>query len=140
MRNSGLWVILTVLVTACGAENSVTPVKRVGMITGIREDKIPEYKALHAATWEGVLQKISKANIRNYSIFLKQVDSSYYLFSYYEYIGADYAADMQKIAADTVTQRWWKETAPCQLPLPEAAEKGEVWTEMEEVFHTDGLN
>lgn len=28
---------------------------------------------------------------------------------------------MKKMAADSVTKRWWQETDPCQLPLPEAA-------------------
>lgn len=27
------------------------------------------------------------------------------------------------MAADSTTQRWWKETDPCQQPLPDAAEK-----------------
>jgi L-rhamnose mutarotase len=42
---------------------------------------------------------------------------------------------MKKIAADSTTQRWWRETDPCQLPLPEAAVAGKIWTPMEEVFH-----
>jgi L-rhamnose mutarotase len=58
------------------------------------------------------------------------------LFSYFEYIGNDFDGDMKKMAADSTTLRWWKETDPTQNPLPEAAAKKQTWTNMEEVFHT----
>ena len=44
---------------------------------------------------------------------------------------------MKQIAADSTTQRWWRETDPCQQPLPEAAAEGKIWTSMEEVFHAE---
>ncbi len=110
---------------------------RFGMVTGIKPEKIAYYKELHANTWEGVLKKIKECNIENYSIYLQKLGDKYFLFSYYEYVGNDYEEDMEKIAADTTTQRWWQETDPCQLPLPEAAAQNQVWTTMEEVFHTD---
>lgn len=113
------------------------PPRRVGMVTGLKPEKAAYYKALHAEAWDGVLAAIKQYNIRNYSIYVKEIDGKLYLFSYYEYIGDDYEADMKRIAADTTTQRWWGETDPCQLPLPEAAENGVIWTPMEEVFHTD---
>ena len=31
----------------------------------------------------------------------------------FEYVGEDYDADMEKMAADPVTQDWWKCTHPC---------------------------
>lgn len=110
---------------------------RYGMVTGIKPDKIAYYKELHANTWEGVLKRIKESNIENYSIYLKKLEDKYYLFSYYEYVGDNYQEDMNKIAADTITQRWWRETDPCQIPLPEAAANNQIWTPMEEVFHTD---
>ncbi|MCH5598059.1 L-rhamnose mutarotase [Niabella ginsengisoli] len=82
-------------------------------------------------------KKIKECNIRNYSIYLKKIDSKTYLFSYFEYTGNNFDADMKKMAADPNTQKWWKETDPCQLPLPDAASKNEIWSSMEEVFHTD---
>lgn len=123
-----------------GSGDEVAPAKepkRVGMVTGLKPEKAAYYKELHADTWAGVLAAIKQYNIRNYSIYVKEIDGKLYLFSYYEYIGDDYDADMKRIAADTTTQRWWQETDPCQLPLPEAAANGEIWTAMEEVFHTD---
>lgn len=38
------------------------------------------------------------------------------------------------MASDTLTQRWWRETDPCQQPLPDAAAKGKMWSDAEEVF------
>ena len=46
-------------------------------------------------------------------------------------------ADMKKMAADSTTQRWWKETDACQQPLPDATSKGQIWSSMEEMFHED---
>jgi L-rhamnose mutarotase len=112
-------------------------VQRYGSIIGIRPEKIPYYKKLHAAVWPGVLRTIKECNIRNYSIYLKEVEPGmFYLFSYFEYTGKNYEADMAKMAADATTQEWWKECNPCQFPIPTAG-KGEWWSRMEEVFHTD---
>ena len=41
------------------------------------------------------------------------------LFAYFEYVGDDFAADMAKMAADPMTQDWWKFTDPLQEPLPD---------------------
>jgi len=102
------------------------------MVIGLHPEKLEEYKRLHAAVWPGVLKTIAACNISNYSIFLCEN----MLFSYFEYTGADFAADMKKMAADPVTQEWWKETNPCQHPVA-SAKKGEWWSNLEEVFHCD---
>jgi L-rhamnose mutarotase len=112
-------------------------VERHGMVIGLKPDKVATYKELHAAAWPGVLKKIKECNIRNYSIYLKEVDKgSFLLFSYFEYTGNDFAADMARMAADPLTQKWWKETDPCQEPVPLRGGK-EWWSRMAEVFHAD---
>jgi len=112
-------------------------VERYGMIIGLNPEKTAYYKELHAATWPGVLKMIKECHIRNYSIYLKEVEpGKYYLFSYFEYTGNDFEADMTKMAADPTTQKWWKETNPCQYAIPTRGPK-EWWSRMEEVFHTD---
>ncbi|QEC53058.1 L-rhamnose mutarotase [Anseongella ginsenosidimutans] len=125
--------------TADNSEKTAGPEKplRIGMVTGLKPEKAAYYKELHANTWEGVLKKLKECNVRNYSIYLQEIEGNYYLFSYYEYTGDNYEADMKKIAADTTTQRWWTETDPCQIPLPQAAAEGKIWAGMEEVFHMD---
>ncbi|KAA6301103.1 MAG: L-rhamnose mutarotase [Candidatus Ordinivivax streblomastigis] len=105
---------------------------RYGSVIKVSPEKFEEYKRLHAAVWPGVLKMIIKCNIRNYSIYHKDG----YLFSYLEYIGSDYEADMGKMAADPETQRWWDICKPCQRPL-ETRATGEWWADMEELFHLD---
>jgi L-rhamnose mutarotase len=106
--------------------------QRYGMVIKVRPEKLEEYKTLHADVWPGVLEMIRKCNIRNYSIYFKDG----YLFSYFEYQGTDFEADMDKMAADPTTREWWKLTDPCQEPLAKRKE-GEKWAAMEEFFHMD---
>jgi len=106
--------------------------QRYGSVIKLKPEKLEEYRELHANTWPEVLKMIRACNIRNYSIYYKDG----FLFSYFEYHGEDFAADMQRMAADPVTQEWWKLTDPCQEPL-ETRKPGEWWAGMEEFFHTD---
>lgn len=111
--------------------------KRYGSVIGVRPERIAEYKELHAAAWPEVLRMIAECNIRNYSIFLRELDGGLvYLFAYFEYHGSDFEADMAKMAADPATLRWWSFCQPCQKPLGAAA-PGQWWVDMEEVFHSD---
>jgi len=111
--------------------------KRYGSVIGLNQEKIEEYRKLHADVWSDVLKMIAECNIQNYSIYLRKLpDQKYYLFSYFEYSGDDFAADCARMAADPTTQRWWDVCMPCQEPLPDRAE-GEWWVDMEEVFHCD---
>jgi len=114
--------------------NSDQKVQRYGMVIGVKPEKIDEYKRLHAETWPDVLKMIGECNIKNYSIYLKEIEpGKHYLFSYFEYTGDDFDADMAKMAADPTTQEWWSVTSPCQIPLQ--GEKS--WAMTEEVFHTE---
>jgi len=106
--------------------------KRYGSLIRVLPEKINEYKQLHTEVWPSILNMIRECNIRNYSIYYKDG----FLFSYYEYTGSNYDEDMAKMAADPDTQRWWKVTDKCQLPL-DSRKPGEWWAEMDEVFHID---
>jgi L-rhamnose mutarotase len=106
--------------------------KRYGSLIRLRPENYEVYKLLHAAVWPGVLANIKECGIRNYSIYHKDG----WLFSYFEYTGDDFAADMARMAADPETQRWWDVCKPCQEPLANRA-PGEWWAGMEEVFHCD---
>ena len=103
--------------------------RRMAMVIDVAPEKLEAYRALHAAPWPGVLAALRRANIRNYSIHLKDRT----LFSYFEYHGDDYEADMAGVAEDPETQAWWRLTDPCQAPWPSRAE-GEWWASMEQIF------
>lgn len=106
--------------------------ERHGSVIKVRPEKLAEYKRYHARVWPEILQMITKCNIRNYSIYHKDG----YLFSYFEYVGDDFATDMARMAADPKTQEWWAVMEPMQQPL-ETRTQGEWWAKMEEVFHHD---
>jgi L-rhamnose mutarotase len=106
--------------------------QRFGSVIRVRPEKRDEYLALHAAVWPEVEDMISRANIRNYTIFIH----GDLLFGYYEYVGDDHAADQARIAADPATNRWWALTDPCQERLPDTPE-GSQWAPMAQAWHLD---
>lgn len=108
--------------------------QHIGMVIGIKPDQVTAYEALHAASNPGVRDLLTKYNMHNFSIYIQKLDDGrYYLFGYYEYTGADYKADMAKLAAEPRNQKWLSVTAPMQLPL--AGEQ--AWTMMKEVYHNN---
>jgi L-rhamnose mutarotase len=130
---AALLITAAVLVTGLAQPR----IQRYGSIIGLKPEKVEAYKKLHAAAWPEVLAMIKACHIRNYSIYLKEIEPGrFFLFSYFEYTGGDFAADMAKMAADPITQKWWKETDPCQSPIP-LREGKEWWSTMTEVFHAD---
>ncbi|NPA36274.1 MAG: L-rhamnose mutarotase [Chlorobi bacterium] len=105
---------------------------RKGWVIRVKQGKLEEYKKLHKNVWPGILKKLREVHVRNYTIFYRDG----LLFSYLEYTGDDFNADMKKMAADSLTQEWWKLTNPCQEPVRSAGD-GVWWADMEEVFHMD---
>ena len=101
------------------------------MVCRLKPERIEEYRKLHEAVWPEVLDMIRQCNLQNYSIYLKDD----LLFSYFEYTGDDYQADMEKMENDPATQQWWDVCKPCMLPI-ESRATGEWWAEMKEIFHT----
>ena len=113
--------------------DAVTSVKCFGSVIGLRPEKEQYYRQLHANAWPSVLEQLKKSGFRNYSIFVTEIEGKRYLFSYFEYVGSDFETDMQAMAEDPETQRWWKETDPCQIQLP-TRKPGANWSDMERVF------
>ena len=105
---------------------------RYAMVIRLRPEYEEAYRSAHSAVPVEVLHTISECNIRNYSIFHHEN----WLFSYFEYWGDDFDADMRLMAADVETRRWWAIMEPMQDPLPTRA-PNEWWARMEEVFHHD---
>ena len=108
--------------------------RRMGMVIALRPERVAEYKRLHAAVWPSVLARISACRIQNYTIFLREPENL--VFATWEYHGTDFTADMEAMAVDPDTQRWWALTDPCQEPLTSRG-LGEWWATMEEIFHHD---
>jgi L-rhamnose mutarotase len=123
--------VAALVVFAAAARQQPKPVKRVGMVVGIKADKIDEYKKLHAAGNPGVRDLLVKYHMHNFNIFLQKMpDGKWYEFGYYEYTGDDFEGDMARLAKEPRNIKWLSVCDPMQVPLPDA--KG--WTEMEQVY------
>ena len=107
-------------------------VQRFGWVIKVKPEKLDYYKELHANPWPEVNAKLKEVNIQNYSIYYRDG----LLFSYLEYTGNNFDADMKTMAADSLTNEWWKLTNPCQEPV-NSAEEGVWWADLEEVYHLD---
>ena len=126
---------LSFLFIKCGeadTKRNSEKIVRHGWVIKVKPDKLEEYKKLHANPWKDINKIIKECNIKNYSIYYRDG----FLFSYLEYTGKDWDADMKKMSSDSLTQEWWKLTDICQEPL-ESVSEGEWWADMEEVYHLD---
>ena len=98
-------------------------VKRFGQVIKVKPECLAEYKKWHANPMPGVNEMIKECR-------------GDYLFTYFEYEGEDFDKDMEKMAADPATQKWWDVVKPLMQPLEDRAE-GEFWSDMEEIYHLD---
>jgi L-rhamnose mutarotase len=129
--------LVLVAIPLVAANCAPTSVERHAWITGLKPEKAGYYRKLHAEPWPEVNATLKRCNIRNFSIYEREIAGKTYLFAYLEYTGRDFEADMKKMAECPHTQRWWKETDPCQSPLPDALKAGEIWADMKEIYHLD---
>ena len=129
------FAVMSLMLASCSAPPRQP--QRFASVIGLKDDKAEEYKRLHQAVWPDVMKAVRDANIRNYSIYLQRLpDGKLYLFSYLEYAGSDYKADMAKLAGNPKVKEWWTLTDPCQQPLA-GRKPGEWWAALDEVFHQD---
>ena len=109
-------------------------VQRMGMVIGVVPEKLDEYKRLHAEPWPEMNAALSAANIRNYSIFLREPENL--LFGYWEYVGQR----LRRRHEDARRTRDHPALACPHRPLPgstESAPDTEWWSSMPEVYHLD---
>jgi L-rhamnose mutarotase len=109
-------------------------VKKIGSVIKINEEEIDAYKKLHADSNPGVREFLYKANIHNFSIFIKKFDDgSHHLFRYFEYTGDDYNTDMAKLAEYAEIKTWLALTDSMQEPLDGESS----WADMESVYFNE---
>ena len=101
--------------------------KRFILHSDLKPEKVEDYIELHAKPWPELLELIGRCNIHNYSISIRGTE----LYTYYEYTGADYEADMVLMDSSSVMQEWWKYSKPCFLHH----DKGEYYDDLTEVFY-----
>ena len=142
MKNTNTLLCIAALILAVSfscntgeeVKNVKKEVKRVGMVIKIKPECIEEYKAVHSDSNAGVRDLLIEANMRNFSIFLHQLDDgNWYEFGYYEYTGNDFEADMARLEKHPRNIEWLKVCDPMQIPL----EGYDSWAEMEQVYFND---
>ena len=108
--------------------------QRHAQLVGLRPEALTRYRELHTAVWPEVLATLRSCGVVNYSIFLREPELL--LFAYFEYVGEDWDADMERMRQDPATQEWWRIVEPLQRPVEDRA-PGEWWKTLPEVFHVD---
>jgi len=101
-----------------------------GQVGRLKRSMIKEYAKLHANPWPQVLQTNHDCNLRNYSIFRE----GELVFAYFEYVGDDYQADLERMAQDEMTQRWWTFTKPCFEKFVIRSDS-EFYADMKQIFY-----
>jgi L-rhamnose mutarotase len=105
--------------------------ERVAFLLQVRADRMDEYRRRHRAVWPEMLEALSAAGWRNYSLFARKDGL---LFGYLE--TDDFAAALRAMEDTDVNARWQAEMAEFfELPSGERPDTGLV--RLEEVFHVD---
>ncbi|MEN9974373.1 MAG: hypothetical protein RLZZ282_379 [Verrucomicrobiota bacterium] len=129
--------LISIVLCALALSCAPTRVQRYAWVTGLKPTMADTYRKLHANPWPTVNAKLTECHIHNFSIYERDIAGKTYLFAYLEYTGNNFDADMKNMAADPDTKRWWKETDPCQSPLPDALAKKKIWADTKELYHLD---
>jgi L-rhamnose mutarotase len=96
----------------------------------VRPDRLAEYRARHREVWPEMLDALSQAGWRNYSLFLR---ADGLLVGYFETDDPQRAFDqMQRL---DVNRRWQQEMAPFFVGIDGAPDTSAE--RLEEVFHLD---
>ena len=74
--------------------------QRAGFVLRVRPDKIDEYVRAHRAVWPEMLEALTAAGVRNFTIFRAGNE----VFGYFE--SADLEAAEAYLAAQEVSARW----------------------------------
>lgn len=133
--------------------------RRFASAIRLRPGQYRRYRELHDNVWEAVLDRMYRSNIRNFCIYHHAETST--LYQSFEWIGhwrqpnngndvdekTLFQRDMQAIAKDPVTRKWWIECEPCQEPFSQwkgvskrpsqggTEDGGDWWAPLECVCH-----
>lgn len=96
----------------------------------VRQDRLDEYRARHAAVWPAMLREIAASGRRNYSLYLRPDGQ---LIGYFE--TDDLAASTAYLAASKVAAEWESEMAPFFESLDGRPDQG--FETLDEIFNLD---
>jgi L-rhamnose mutarotase len=117
---------------------SLPPPRRFGGAIQLLPEQYDLYTQLHDAVWDQVLERMSRSNIRNFTIYYHEETNT--MFQHFEWIGhwylkqnqnkveyddnnddddeaTKFQQDMAAIATDPIVLQWWSYCEPCQRPF-----------------------
>ena len=100
-----------------------------GQVGKLKPEMVKDYVRLHGDPWPELLETLKKYHLQNYSIFQFQD----MVFSYFEYAGSDYEADMALLAQEPVMLAWWTYSKPCFSRFAMHARE-EFYADMQRIF------
>ena len=69
----------------------------------------------HADAWPDLIECLRRANMRNYSLFIAELNGQKYVFGYFEYAGTDFEADQKLLGDSPAIHRWMEAMTPCDM-------------------------
>jgi L-rhamnose mutarotase len=103
--------------------------QRICFCLQVKRERLAEYKSRHREVWPEMLDALSRAGWRNYSLFLRDDGL---LIGYLE--TDDFDRALKEIAKTDVNSRWQREMAPFFV-ASNAARPDEQMQPLPEVFH-----
>lgn len=104
--------------------------ERVCFPLQVRPERLDEYLQIHANVWSEMLQRLSQAGWRNYSLLLRELDGLVVGYLQTE----DFAAALAAVDADEVNVRWQQLMAPYFAELA-GARPDQGLIRLREYFH-----
>lgn len=90
--------------------------QRMGMVIGLKPDKVEARTRLHANGWRDIPDRTRACHIRQCAILPQHAESA--LFGFRDCRGTDFATDAALMAADPKTEAWRAVRTPGDDPLP----------------------
>lgn len=110
--------------------SNVQLLKRIGRVIEIKPDSLSACRAMLEEENPAIRDLLKKHQMRNFSMFLSQLGNRWFVFSYCEYAGRDYKADLDALGKNTAYQEWLD-----GFQSMEVSDKGDTaWTDMERIF------
>ena len=106
--------------------------KRIGFLLKVKQEKIEEYKKIHANVWPDMLEALRRCGWHNYSLFMRDDGT---LFGYFE-TPHDLQTAIEAMNNEEINTKWQEMMAPF-FESPNGARADEILIELEEVFYTN---
>lgn len=108
--------------------------QRMAQVIYLKDTAKREYIEIHKNVWPEILKILADANIRNYSIFLREPENL--LIAYWEYHGTNFEDDHAILSGHPKMREWWAITDPMQTKLS-SCNNNEQWAAARQLFFTN---